>query len=167
MAELKGDFRKYMNKKLLGSWDLPDGEDLILTIDHVQMDELKNERGTEEKLTLHFREHGYKPMVCNTTNSKAITKAYGSSKVEDWKGKRVALYKANVSAFGSTVEAVRIRDYAPKSDEFICEKCGSIVTEHGKTSAKVIANRALSKFGRVLCYDCAVAESEAEHDDSN
>ena len=43
--KLKGDFRKFMDKSFLGSWDVPDGEDLILTIDHVAKDDVQNEKG--------------------------------------------------------------------------------------------------------------------------
>ena len=86
MAELKGDYRKFMDKNYLGSWDVPDGEDLILTIDHAARDDVKNERGSERKLTIHFVED-YKPMILNATNSKNISAAYGSTKVEDWAGK--------------------------------------------------------------------------------
>ena len=93
---LSGDFRKFMDKSFLGSWDVPDGSDLILTIDHAARDDVKNEKGQEKKLTLHFKETGYKPMICNTTNAKAISKAYNSTKVEDWENKKIAIYKATL-----------------------------------------------------------------------
>lgn len=165
MAErLHGDFRKFMDKSFLGAWDLDDGKDTILTIDHVQRDEVKNDRGTEKKMTLHFRETGYKPMICNTTNAKAISSAYGSTRVEDWENKKIALYKATISAFGQTTECVRIREYPPKTDEIYCEICGEVITDHGKTSAKVIANKALSRFGKYMCYDCATqAADDLDH----
>ena len=126
---LSGDFRKFMDKSFLGSWDLPDGTDLILTIDHVARDDVKNEKGSEKKLTLHFKERDYKPMVCNTTNAKAISKAYNSTKVEDWENKKIAIYKATISAFGQTTECLRVREYPPKSDELYCEVCGELITD--------------------------------------
>ncbi len=166
---LKGDFRKFMDKSFLGSWDVPEGGDLILTIDHVSRDEVQNQQGKETKMALHFKERDYKPMICNTTNATAISKAYGSTKVEDWEGKRIAIYKATISAFGQTQECLRVREYAPKTDEIYCEDCGELISDvtiDGKTHrAKAIANNALTKFGRYLCYDCAVkakAEQEAE-----
>ena len=58
-SRLTGDFRKFMDKNYLGSWDVPDGEDLVLTIDHVEQNEVKNERGSERKLTIHFAVNGY------------------------------------------------------------------------------------------------------------
>ena len=162
---LSGDFRKFMDKSFLGSWDLPDGTDLILTIDHVARDDVKNEKGSEKKLTLHFKERDYKPMVCNTTNAKAISKAYNSTKVEDWENKKIAIYKATISAFGQTTECLRVREYPPKSDELYCEECGELITDKtvdGKSyRAKAIANNALTKFGKYLCYDCAAEAKKA------
>lgn len=159
---LTGDFRKYMDKSFLGAWDVPDGSDLILTIDHAAQDDVQNDRGKEKKLTLHFKEREYKPMVCNTTNAKAISKAYGSTKVENWEGKKISIYKATISAFGQTTECLRVREYAPKQDEFYCDDCGNLITdtEHeGKTyRAKAIANNAMTKYGRYLCWDCARKE---------
>ena len=168
MAErLTGDFRKYMDKSFLGAWDIPDGSDLVLTIDHVARDDVQNDRGKEKKLTLHFKEPGYKPMICNTTNAKAISNAYNSTKVEDWENKPIALYKATISAFGQTTECLRVREYAPKQTELYCEVCGELITDQtidGKTyKAKAIANNALTKFGKYMCYDCA-AEAKAEQE---
>ena len=161
---LSGDFRRYMDKSFLGSWDVPDSGDLILTVDYVTRDDVQNEKGHEKKLTIHFKEKDYKPMICNTTNAKAISKAYGSTKVEDWENKKLSIYKATISAFGSTQECLRVREYPPKSDEIYCECCGEPITDtvfDGKTyKAKAIANNALTKFGKYLCFDCAKKEAE-------
>lgn len=168
--ELKGDFRKFMDKNYLGSWDVPDKGDLILTIDHAEQNDVKNERGSERKLTLHFIESGYKPMILNTTNAKAISKAYGSTKVEDWQGKKVAIFTTKVDAFGGTTDALRIRDYPPKTDELICEVCGEVVTDAEydgkKYRAKAIANNALTKFNKIMCFDCYML-AKAEKEDSD
>ena len=157
--ELTGDFRKYMDKNFLGAWDVPDGKDLVLTIDHCEQNDVKNERGSQKKLTLYFVERDYKPMILNTTNSKRIAKAYNSTRVEDWKHKKISIYTERVTAFGGTTDALRIRDYPPKSDELFCEECGGLiedVTVDGKTyTGKAIANNAFTKFGKYLCYECA------------
>ena len=167
--KLSGDFRKFMDKSFLGAWDLDEKNDTVLTIDHVQRDEVKNDRGSEKKMTLHFVENGYKPMICNTTNAKAISKAHGSTKVEDWEKKKIALYKATITAFRQTTECIRVREYAPKTDEIYCEVCGELITDKtvdGKTyKAKAIANNALTKFGKYMCYDCAHAAAEQEASD--
>lgn len=163
--KLKGDFRKFMDKSFLGAWDVPDGSDLVLTIDHVSRDDVQNEKGREKKMALHFKERDYKPMICNTTNAKAISKAYGSTKVEDWENKKIGIYKATISAFGQTTECLRVRDYAPKSDEIYCEVCGELITDHEQFEAKVIANRALTKFGKYMCFNCAHEAAELEGND--
>lgn len=166
---LTGDFRKYMDKSFLGSWDVPDGGDLILTVDYVSRDEVQNEKGRENKMTLHFKERDYKPMICNTTNAKAISKAYNSTKIEDWENKKISIYKATISAFGQTQECLRVREYPPKSEELYCECCGELITDKtvdGKTyKAKAIANNAMTKFGKYLCYDCAAAARAEQEDD--
>ena len=164
--KLTGDFRRFMDKSFLGAWDLPESGDLILTIDHVARDDVQNEKGREKKMTLHFREPGYKPMICNTTNAKAISKAYNSPRVEKWEGKKIALYKATISAFGQTQECLRVRDYPPKTDELYCEECGDLISDavfEGKTyRAKAIANNAITKFGKAMCFDCYMAAKEAK-----
>lgn len=161
---LSGDFRKFMDKSFLGSWDVPETGDLILTIDHAERNEVKNDRGSEKKLVLHWRERDYKPMILNTTNAKAISKAYGTTKVDDWEGKPIAIYKATISAFGSTTECLRVREYPPKVETLICEDCGDEIVDQiidGKRyKAKVIAERAVSLYGRKLCYVCAKAREE-------
>ena len=94
-------------------------------------------------MTIHFMERDYKPMICNTTNAKAISHAVGSTKVEDWEKKKIALFRATITAFGQTTECIRVRDYAPKQDELYCEVCGELITDHdadGKTYYILVGN---------------------------
>ncbi len=160
MAELTGDYRKFMDKNYLGSWDVPDGEDLVLTIDKAARDDVKNERGSERKLTLHFVED-YKPMILNATNSKALSEAVGSTKVEDWSGKRVAIYTTKVTAFGGTTDALRIRNYPPRETKAFCENCGCEIEAHGSYSVNKIVTMSKAKYGQALCWECAQARKEA------
>ena len=113
-------------------------------------------------MTLHFIERDYKPMICNKTNAEAISNAYKSKRVEDWKNKKISIYKATISAFGSTQECLRIRDYAPKSEDIYCECCGELIVDHDRYKAKAIANNAFTKFGRYLCWDCAQKAKEEQ-----
>ena len=161
MAELTGDYRKFMDKNYLGSWDVPDGEDLVLTIDKAARDDVKNERGSERKLTLHFVED-YKPMILNATNSKALSEAVGSTKVEDWSGKRVAIYTTKVTAFGGTTDALRIRNYPPRETKAFCDNCGCEIEAHGNYSVNKIVTMSKAKYGQALCWECAQARKEAD-----
>ena len=160
MAELKGDYRKFMDKNYLGAWDVPDDEDLVLTVDHAARDDVKNERGSEKKLTLHFVED-YKPMILNATNSKNISQAYGSTKVEDWAGKRIAIHTEKVTAFGGTTDALRIRPYPPKVTEVFCEDCGQLIKETNGYSVNKIVLRSRALFDKDYCYDCSIKHKEA------
>ena len=160
-GKLTGDYRKYMDKNYLGSWDIPEGEDLILTIINVEQDDVKNERGSERKLTIHFAED-YKPLIMNATNCDRITKAYGSPKVEDWVGKRIALTTEKVPAFGSVKDAVRIRPYPPRENEAFCDECGQKIERHGEYSVNKIVQLSKAKYGKRLCWDCSIKAKEAE-----
>ena len=162
-SKLTGDYRKYMDKNFLGSWDIPDGEDLILTIADVEQNEVKNERGSERKLTIHFAED-YKPLIMNATNCDRITKAYGSPKVEDWVGKRIALTTEKVPAFGSVKDAVRIRPYPPRETEAFCDECGQKIQRHGDYSVNKIVQLSKAKYKKCLCWDCSIKAKEAEDD---
>ena len=158
--DLTGDYRKFMDKNYLGAWDVPDDGDLILTIDRAARDDVKNERGTERKLTIHFIED-YKPMILNATNAKAISEALGSTKVETWPGQRIAIYTQKVTAFGGTTYALRIRNYRPKETHAICENCGCVIEKHDNYSVNKIVTMSKSKYGQALCWDCAMARKEA------
>lgn len=162
---MKTDYRKMMDKPYLGAWDIPDSGELILTIDKVDTDKVMNESHKEdEKMLVHFKEEK-KPMICNVTNAKAISKVAGSTYIEDWVGVRVILYSSEVNAFGETRDAIRIRTYAPKLDEdnLVCADCGKKISAHGKFSAKAIAESSKGAYGKTLCWDCAnKAKEEAE-----
>lgn len=157
---LTGNYKSFLDKAWLGEWDLPEDDDLIVTIDYVDREEVQNERGTEQRLTIHFKD-GYKPMICNTTNAGTIASVTGSERVERWEGKKIQLYRESVRAFGKTTMAIRVRPFAPKQDEYICEECGAIITDSGKFKAKNIAISSKNQFGRVLCMECGKAAKEA------
>lgn len=159
--ELTGDYRKYMDKNFLGSWDVPDKGDLVLTIDHAERNEVQNQKGTDVKLTIHFVED-FKPMILNKTNSDRISKAVGSKKVEDWKGKAISIYVETVSAFGGTTDALRIRDYAPKVERAVCEECGKEIKAIDGYSVNQIVMLNKERYGQALCVDCAKKRKDAE-----
>lgn len=161
VSRLTGDFRKHLNKTYLGSWDIPENEDLVVTIDHCETQIVKSERGESEEVVAIFKDA--KPMILNKTNQNSISVALKSKKFEDWEGRAIALFvNPNVSAFGKTVEAVRVREYAPRVEQLICSNCGRVITGTGKASARVVAERAMTRFGMYLCADCGKARAEAE-----
>ena len=65
---LTGDFRKHLNKTYLGSWDIPEGSELVATIDHCETQTVKSERGESDEVVAIFKEKDIKPMILNKTN---------------------------------------------------------------------------------------------------
>ena len=160
---LTGDFRRDLDKPFLGHWDIPEGRDLVLTIDHMEKQEVKSQRGTEQKTVMIFKEETVKPMILNVVNRKSIAKALGSSKYEDWEGRKIALFEGREPKSEDGL-AIRIRDYPPKVTELICADCGDLIEDTeigGKVyKARVIAERAMTKYGKHLCYVCAKMREE-------
>ena len=165
--EIEGDLRQVL-KPYLGHWDVPEGGDLVLTIDKIYEEDIKNQHGTEQKPVMYFREPGVKPMIVNKTNNDAITKLHGKrTKINNWSGKKIALYEAPESRSDDGY-ALRVRPYLPKSDELYCEVCGELITdqvyEGKKYKAKAIANNAITKFNKAMCFDCYMLAKDGEQE---
>lgn len=159
--EIEGDLRQVL-KPYLGHWDVPEGGDLVLTIDRIYEEEVRNQHGSENKPVMYFREPDTKPMIVNKVNNDTITKVHGKrTKTNTWAGKKIALYEAKEPKSQDGL-ALRVREYIPKSDELYCEVCGELITDHDKYKAKAIANNALTKFGKYMCFDCAHAAAQEQ-----
>jgi hypothetical protein len=110
---MKTHWKKLQNPDYFGSWSIPENEDLILTINFVQVEAVTNPSGRSEQLpVIHFKEH-VKPLVLNVTNSQQIQLLHGSPYVEDWNGKQIQVYKDYTKFAGKEVECVRIRGKIP------------------------------------------------------
>lgn len=159
----KVHWKKLTNPDYLGAYALDPDNDTILTIKSASKETFTGTSGKrEEGLVVHFVED-IQPLICNRTNAKAISKAVGSPYIDEWKGKRIALYIASVNAFGETVDAARVRSVAPK-EEIFCESCGCAITAFKGKSPRALAKYTKEKYNKVLCPDCAkeLAEKEAE-----
>lgn len=159
--ELTMHWKNLTNPDYIGAYALEEGEERTVTIKGVKREVIVGSQGKKEEAMVMYLEDE-KPMVLNKTNAKMIEKVLGTGHIEKWAGRSVILYATPVSAFGDTVEALRVRPYPPKENKYICADCGKPVTDHGKYKAKVIANQALSKYGVYLCMECATARKGAE-----
>lgn len=110
----KTHWRKLKDTNYLGSWDVVDSQ-LILTIKELKTERVLSPDGKSEELPVMYWIEQYKPMIMNVTNLKAVEKATGSKFIEDWQGKKLAIYTTPVKAFGQTVDALRIKPNAPKT----------------------------------------------------
>jgi len=113
---MKTHWRKLKDTNYLGSWDVVDKE-LILTIKNIETKKVSTPDGKTEELPVMTFTEDYKPMILNATNFKNIAKAHGSNFIEDWIGKKVSIYITSVKAFGSVVDALRIKPSAPKVEK--------------------------------------------------
>lgn len=107
-------WKKLTNPMYIGAYDFAPGEERTLTIKSVKREMVAGPDGKKEECTVIDFTQG-KPMICNTTNAKAITKAHGTPFIEEWAGKSITIFVAKVKAFGDTVDALRVRPVAPRA----------------------------------------------------
>lgn len=103
-------WKKLTNPNYLGAYAFDEGEEKTVTIDRVTEESVIGTDGRESGcMVLHFKEQDVKPMILNRTNAKTIEKLADSPYIESWEGLRIILCVRTVSAFGSEVEAVRVK----------------------------------------------------------
>ena len=93
MAEHK-PYKKFVKAQspYLGEWDLPENEDVILTIKDVKAGEVTGDKGKIDKgMVIYFEEAGYKPLFCNITNARTIERIYSTRYMDEWVGKKIQL----------------------------------------------------------------------------
>jgi DNA-directed RNA polymerase subunit RPC12/RpoP len=100
-------------------------------------------------------------MILNATNNKTIAKLLKTPYIEEWAGRKIQIYTEKVKAFGEVWDALRIRPFLPVEQELKCADCGKKIEGFGNTKAEVVAKHTLSKYGRMLCSECAQREVEA------
>jgi hypothetical protein len=92
--------------KYLTATDLPEEGPQSVTIEKIGLEEVGRDK--EIKPVIYFEEFG-KSLICNKTNARSIARALGSEEFDDWVGRRIALYRAEVEFAGEMVEAIRVK----------------------------------------------------------
>lgn len=144
----KTHWKLLINPDYIGAYALPDGEDLTVKIDYVQVEEITGTGGKKEHCTVAHLVN-QKPMILNVTNSKSIAKLYGPY-IEDWQGKQITLFASTTKLAGETVECLRIRPKVaerkagPITDARLDAAIKSIIEGTYKTD-KLRANFALTE----------------------
>lgn len=87
------------------------GKDVVMTISGVKVEELVNNRGSDKKPVVYFKEKK-KGLILNKTNAKAIAALYGAE-TDDWVGKKITMYAEAGTWFGKSGYAIRIHDRVP------------------------------------------------------
>lgn len=157
MTDKLTHWKKLTNPNYLGVYALEDKKDIIVTIKSVKREMVTGEGGKKEECTVAYFTENVKPMILNATNSKTITKIYGTPYIEEWTNKKIQIYADMVSVKGEMVEALRIRAYEPKTVQAKkCSDCSTEIKGFEKFSAEQVANSSLNKYGKYLCKECAV-----------
>jgi hypothetical protein len=89
-----------------------DDEDLTLTMKAVKQESIGQGAQAEEKWILYFKGQD-KGLVLNKTNTTTIAKLYGDD-TDGWLGKRITLFATQVDFQGRQVDAIRVKNKAPK-----------------------------------------------------
>jgi hypothetical protein len=106
-------WKKNFDYKFLGSYELEDGKEKTLTIARTGREDVMSTNGTKQNCFVAYFKESKKPMVLNKTNCKSIESIYGPT-IEDWVNKRITIVSRRVSAFGTEVDALRIKKTKPK-----------------------------------------------------
>jgi len=173
-------WRKIVESDYLAGADLDDGQGnhpaIVVTIANAKQ-EMVMDPGTKKQescLILKFQEAKYKPMICNATNAKAISKATGSEYIQDWAGKKITIGTERVKAFGELWDALRVRPITPKpaadapvQSAPVCADCKQEIQAHEGASGAAIAAATQKKYNRPLCMDCAAKAKQAAEEQAN
>ena len=95
------------------------GKPVTLTIKGLKVEELGHGAEKENKPVLYF-EKATKGLVLNRTNAMIIGALYGDE-TDDWHGKRITIYATKVRAFGSTQDAIRVREEIPAQSKPVAQ----------------------------------------------
>ena len=109
--ETRTHWKKLVDPRYIGAYALPNGNDMVVTIEVVRSEEITMMGGKKEVHSIMYLK-GQKPMILNATNSKSIHKLYGPY-IEDWVGKQITLYGSTAKLGGELVECLRIRPSIP------------------------------------------------------
>lgn len=108
-------WKNFIDKDYLGSHNLEEGEEMLLTVEKfVGDEEVTTADGKKTKQVIYFKENVPK-MILNITNGNTLSSLYGPHP-DNWVGKQIQLHAASVKAFGKTQDALRIRPFVPKRD---------------------------------------------------
>lgn len=154
--DTKTHWKKLVDPRFIGAYALPNGEDMTVTIERVQLETVTMMGGKKEDHSICYLT-GQKPLILNVTNSKSIHKLYGPF-IEDWSGKQITLFASTAKMGGEMVECLRIRpSVASKqkqaiSNERFANAIGQIKSG-SYTAAKLRAAFILTETQDAALYD--------------
>lgn len=110
----KTHWKQFHNPDYIGAYAFQPGERKVVMITGASQERVMGNSGKADECLVVTFAGDVKPLICNVTNAKAISKVAGSSYIEDWQGTHIELFVTQVSAFGEMVDAVRVKQTPPK-----------------------------------------------------
>lgn len=117
MEQKKTHWLQNPNKNYLGHQDLPNGDDIIVTIKSAHWEDVKDPTKwtTESKRVVRFEEK-VKPFICNETNAEMIMKVTWAKFMEDSSWKKIQFYVSQTKVKKEMVDCLRVREFAPEDN---------------------------------------------------
>ena len=168
--QTKTHWKNLYNPNYFGCYCFADDNDIVLTIRKVTRELVTGEGGKQEECTVMYFKENVKPLICNKTNCKAISKLFKTPYIEEWSGRRIQLYPDRNVKFGrDIVEGVRVRPFHPaveEEKEIKCGECGNVIEKFENMTPQQLAAYTAKKYGKPLCAACAAkAKAEIEKGD--
>lgn len=142
------------DSNFLGSWDLDNGDgygSVVLTIKEVRQGEAYDPQIKRKKTCTicFFNESGFKPMILNVTNKRALESATGTPYLEKWKDHKIKIMVQKVKGIaGEEVMALRISSIPIFEEMAKCDVCGKEIKKSFYDDVK-------KKYGYGVCSaDC-------------
>jgi len=113
------------DKRFLGHQDLPNGDDIIVTILEGGLGEVVNPITQEAtiELIVKFKEKNIKPMIINATNAKMILKCTNTKFVQDAIGKKIQIGISQTKVKKEVVDCLRVREiFSNELEKFITQE---------------------------------------------
>ena len=131
MTQEKTHWLSNQNKNYLGHFDLPNGQDQILTIKSAQWEGVENPRTKvkQDKRVIRFVEDypWVKPFICNETNAKTIYEVSKKPYMEDCTGLKIKIGIDKTKMKGEEVDCLRIRKVNVNDQKITLEQAQRII----------------------------------------
>lgn len=154
--EPRDHWKTLFNNEYLGAWSLKENEERLVKISGVTQTLVKSQKSPngEECPIIYFEGHKL-PMVLNKINCKRIEKTHGAI-YSEWIGKEIALYvEFDVQAFGSKVDALRVREGRKQIDDLrdLYNGLKDLLTPDEISRAdRILSNNEKSSFGKLYKF---------------
>lgn len=143
MPEYK-HWRENMDMPYLRAELLKPNEKRILTIKEVVRETMPKLPGRDNSVDEHqnvcYFEEESLPMVLNVTNCETITQILGTENINEWPGKKIAVYASKTTFGKKTVPCLRICKFRPD----VCIYCGKELDLN-------LARGSIAKYGKPYC----------------